>query len=87
MQAEYDEIKLIKQQLKAFRNEISGEVPLGVRKYEPDQDINEMLSTDSMDFQQNDPDKWPSPVPAVHSSRLQIYIFKMQSSIGHLVFF
>lgn len=68
VQAEYDEIKLIKQLLQAFRIETSGEIPLGIRKYEPDHDVSEELSSNAF-YQPNDPDKWPSPVPAIHSSR------------------
>lgn len=68
MQAEYEEIKRIKQVLQAFRVEASGEVPLGITRYEPDQDINDVFSSDSY-YQSSDPDKWPAPVPVVHSAR------------------
>lgn len=68
VQAEYEEIKRIKQLLQAFRLETSGEVPLGITRYEPDHDVNDVFGPETF-YQQNDPDKWPSPVPVVHSSR------------------
>lgn len=69
---EYDEVKTLKNTLQTLRIDTSVDVPIGARRPllrdEPVRDIGEILSSDPfVPSAVNDPDVWPSPIPADHS--------------------
>ncbi|KAF2905592.1 hypothetical protein ILUMI_00569 [Ignelater luminosus] len=69
---EYDEVKSLKNTLQTLRIDTSVDVPIGARRPllrdEPVRDIGEILSSDPfVSSAANDPDVWPSPIPADHS--------------------
>lgn len=70
---EYEEIKSLKKALNALRLDTSVDVPLGARRSladdEPVRDLVDLTNSGTYLFPpaNNDPDVWPSPVPADHS--------------------